>query len=34
MDSKNWAWISKYIIVIIAVLVMGSILGNLPLFKR
>ena len=33
MDSKNWAWIGKYIIVIFAVLVMGSILGNLPLFK-
>jgi eukaryotic-like serine/threonine-protein kinase len=33
MDSRNWAWVGKYIIVIIAALALGAILGNLALFK-
>jgi serine/threonine-protein kinase len=33
MDSKNWGWIGRYVIVIIAALVLGAILANLSLFK-
>lgn len=33
MGSKSWGWVGKYIIVIIAALILGMVLGNLALFK-
>ena len=33
MSSKNWGWIGKYVIVILAALLLGTVLGNLALFK-
>ena len=33
MESKNWSWVGRYVIVIIAALVLGAILSNLALFK-
>lgn len=31
--NKNWLWVGKYVVVIIAALVLGAVLGNLQLFK-
>lgn len=31
--NKNWIWIFKYVIVIVAALVLGMVLGSLPVFK-
>ncbi len=31
--NKNWFWIGKYLVVIIAALVLGTVLGNFELFK-
>ena len=31
--NKGWLWIGKYIVVIIAALALGAVLGNLQLFK-
>lgn len=33
MSSKTWGWIGKYVIVIFAVLILGTVLSNLALFK-
>ncbi|WP_019139982.1 hypothetical protein [Noviherbaspirillum massiliense] len=33
MDGKGWGWVGKYVIVIIAALLLGVALGNLALFK-
>jgi len=33
MAAKNWIWIGKYLIVIIAALILGAVLGSLGLFK-
>jgi hypothetical protein len=32
--NKNWFWIGKYVIVIVAALILGAVLGNLQLFKN
>jgi serine/threonine-protein kinase len=31
--DKNWFWIGKYLIVIVAALILGAVLGSLGLFK-
>lgn len=31
--NKNWIWVAKYIIVIVAALVLGAVLGGLPVFR-
>lgn len=31
--NKNWVWVGKFTVVIIVALLLGAILGNLPLFK-
>jgi hypothetical protein len=33
MADRNWGWAGKYVIVIIASLMLGLVLGNLALFK-
>ena len=31
---KDWGWISRYVLVIVVALVLGGIIGELPLFKQ
>lgn len=31
--NKNWLWIGRYLVVIIAALVLGAVLGKLQLFR-
>ena len=31
--NRNWLWIGKYLLVILAALVLGAVLGHLALFK-
>ena len=33
MAAKSWIWIGKYLIVIVAALILGAVLGSLGLFK-
>lgn len=34
MMHKDWGWISRYVLVIVVALVLGGIIGELPLFKQ
>jgi hypothetical protein len=31
---KDWGWISRYVLVIVVALVLGGIIGELPLFRQ
>jgi hypothetical protein len=34
MMHKDWGWISRYVLVIVVALVLGGIIGELPLFRQ
>jgi hypothetical protein len=34
MMHKEWGWISRYVLVIVVALVLGGIIGELPLFRQ
>jgi len=34
MMHRDWGWVSRYVLVIVVALVLGGIIGELPLFKQ